>query len=139
MKLSWKIYSFGFALLIMLQVVYSLLPDSAPNVYYKILISFDKIFVWKYCFHFLNVFLDLFGLVPLLLFVFKKKWFAPIFWKIFFFVKIGAIFFGNYYETNLMGTIIAANKLLATASLITGLLVILPYYIAIFLYAFRRK
>jgi hypothetical protein len=138
MKLSWKIYSFGYALLVILGVAYSLWPDSAPSGYYKILISFDKSFLWQYIFHFISTLLDVLGLLPLFLFVFQKKWFVALFWKIFFFVKILGIFAGNSYEANFLGTVFAVNKLTAIASSLIGLALILPYYIAIYLYAFRR-
>lgn len=139
MRLSWKIYSLFYALIILSGAVYSLWPYSHPIVYYRILISFDKIFIWQYALHYAGILLDVFGLVPLFLFVFQKRWLPKLFWKIFFFIKVYGIFVGNYYEANIMQTISAANKLIAFSSLITGLIIILPAYIAIFLYAFRRK
>lgn len=139
MKLRWKIYSFGYALLIILQAVYAFLPNSPANVYYRILISFNKIYLWQYILHYLSIFLELFGLVPLFLFIRQKKWLAPLFWKVFFFVKILGLCTGNYYEANLVGTFLAVNKILALICSITGLMLLLPYYIALYLYAFRQK
>lgn len=139
MKLSWKIYGFVYALIVLLETYIALHPDSNPNTYYKILISFDKRFLWQYILHYFSVLIEVFALAGLFLFVFKKNWLPNLFWKIFFFVRILGLFVGNYYEANITGTMFIANKLLTSVSILIGLIAIVPSYIGLFLYAFKRK
>lgn len=126
-------------MVVLLETFFALYPQSGPNVYYRILISFDKKFIWQYMQHYLSVFIELSSLVPLFLFAFKKTWLPAGFWKIFFFVRILGIFIGNFYEANLIGTMLIANKLSAIIMLLIGFIIILPSYIAIFLYGFKKK
>ncbi|MDP2939435.1 MAG: hypothetical protein Q8O13_05095 [Candidatus Omnitrophota bacterium] len=139
MRLSWKIYSCGYAIFVLLETSYSLFPNTPTNVYYKILISFNKAFIWQYILYYIKISLEVFGLAPLFLFVFKKKWLLPIFWKIFFFTKIVGLFLGNNYECRLVKTFFAVNKIFTLALLLSALLIILPYYVVLYLFAFKQK
>ncbi len=137
MRFGWKIYSFLYCPLTLTGVGYSLWPNSKPSVYYHLLVSFNQAYWWQYVFYYLRVGLDLFGLVPLLLFVCQKKWLAKLFWKVFFWVKILSLCLGSFYEFKLVKSYFLDAPVLTSISALTSLLSLLPYYLAIYLYAFH--
>ncbi len=139
MRLSWKIYTFFYCLMIILGAGYSLWPNSSPNVYYKILVSFHKDYQWQYILYQARIFFDLFGLVPLLLFIWRKNWLKKLFWKAFFPLKILSLFLGSFYEIKVVKSYFPDAPLLTSATVLASLLAILPYYAAIFGYAFRKN
>lgn len=71
---------------------------------------------------------SLFGLVPVFLFAYEKRFLKPIFWKAFFLLFI-------FFE--LKDVIFLDRWRIQSPYLFLGIFVTLPSYLAIFLYAFR--
>ena len=139
MRLTWKTYIFLYTIFVLVSTVYSLIPTSQISVYYKIIIHMEKIYLISYFNHFLFIFLELFTLLPLFLFVSKKRYFQPIFWKGFFILRVTNAITNSYYEYGFYSNLLKINPKITIISILISAILILPAYIALFMYAFRQK
>lgn len=74
---------------------------------------------------------SLFSIVPLFLYAYKKSFLKQVFWKIFFFILI-------VFELKDIPVFVIKNPQFLLNGLF-GIILSLPCYIAIFLYAFKRE
>jgi len=98
----------------------------------------EKIYLVSYFNHFLFIFLELFSLLPLFLFAFKKSWFSLVFWKGFFILRIVNAAANNYYEYGFYSNLLKISPKITAISILISVILILPAYIALFMYAFRQ-
>lgn len=139
MRLSWKLYIFLYAFVVILSVAYYLSADSQLILYHKITVSMDKIFYINYYNHYLFIFLEVFSLLPLFLFAFKKRIFGTAFWKLFFMFKITNALVINYFEHGFYGNLLVIMPKFSPIAILISILMILPAYTALFMYAFMQN
>jgi hypothetical protein len=139
MPLRWKIYAWLYCLLVAATVTISLLPDSGIYQYYRILLLLDPA-RWTnlFLFYFANV-MEITSLVPLLLFVFKKRLLSQNFWKIIFIGRLVGLLWGHNYEYNVMTSYLAANFIPNLIAILVSISMSLPSYTAQFVYSFRKR
>ncbi len=136
---GWKIYLVFYVFLAAGNMLAVMLPRQTVHVYYQILIHFDKAYVWPYYLNVASAAAACFTAVPLFLFVSGKRLFGALFWKIFFFVRLLLDIFGRGYEISFFKAFLATDPLLAGMAFGLSLTVLLPSYLALGIYAFRRK
>ena len=139
MRLAWKIYVFCYAAFILASIILFLAASSPVSFYFSMLIHMKKIYLAGYLNRFLFIFLEFFSLLPLFLFAFKKRWFTQIFWKGFFILKVTNLIFNNYYEYAFYRNFFSISPRVTASFISIILMIILPAYIALFLYAFRQR
>lgn len=139
MRLSWKLYIFLYAFVVALSVVYYLSADSQLILYHKITVSMNKIFCINYYNHYLFIFFEVFSLLPLFLFAFRKRLFSAAFWKLFFMFKVTNALVINYYEHGFYSNLLVITPKFSPIAILISILMILPAYAALFMYAFKTE
>lgn len=89
--------------------------------------------------HYAGAIIEIFCLVPLFLFAFEKKWLSPVFWKIVLFLRVLGLLSANFFEVELIKALLFANTFLTLLSLLIAFLILLPSYVALYIYAFEKQ
>ena len=137
--LRWKIYFFLFLPIACgnaLSVVY---PESPLYVYYHVLISFHKDYMFFYLLNVINALVNTLCLIPLFLYVFQVSFLSKRLWQWLFVIRIIFDIIGHDYEIKFFKSLFYINVWYGLSSLILLIALTIPSYFACFRYAFRQK
>ena|SRR3989338_8595140 len=138
-SLPWKIYFFLFVPFPVTGLLGITLPQGTVYSYHHVMMAFDKSYAMIYWLNVTCAVVNVLSLVPFFLFVFQKRFLYPKAWQYFFIARIIFELTGHAYETNVIKSLIFTDLWIAASSLFISFAVILPSYIAGFLYAFRSE
>jgi len=137
-RLLWEIYFLMIALFIARQAFLFFDPGSDVQMYFRILTAFDPYFSFGYYCAFVRVVLAALSLLPLLLFIYRRRLFTPSFWQIYFALLFIFDIMGFPFEMQFFRSIFLDNPLLSLGGLLFAISAYIPAYVAIYLYAFRQ-
>jgi len=135
-KISWKIYFAIYAFVAILNTTFLFSPGSQMFWYYQVLVAFHPVLIIPYGLNVLSVVLNLLTLIPLYLFIADRRWLHPRLWGYFFVARLLLEFFGKSYDKNVLSSLFHNDPTSAWLSLGMVTCLMLPSYIALFLYAF---
>ncbi len=136
---GWKIYLFLYGLLCIGNTLAVISNEEIIYTYYHVLIHFDDKYLLPYYLNVGSATFSLIALIPLILFTFHKKWLNPRVWQIVFGVRLLLDIFGRSYEYNFFISLQHNDLNLAAIAIFLTIAIMVPSYIATFLYAFHRK
>lgn len=143
-RVNLRNWIWGSAFLIYLFVVtanaiYFFWSDSAMNLYYQILMAYNIYFLVPFCLNALSVILNILTLLPFYLFIRRINFLVPSFWQWLFIFRLAADITGRSYEFQFIKSLFYQDPQTGFSLISVYLLLVLPSYIALYLYAFDRE
>lgn len=138
-RFIWEVYFLMIALFIARQAFIFFDPLSDVQLYFRILRSFDPIFLFSYFCSYFRIFLGLFSYLPLLLFIYRIRLFPPLIWQVYFALLVIFDIIGHPYEMLFFRSLFLDSPLLCLGGFLFAISAYIPAYIAIFIYAFRQN
>lgn len=135
----WKIYFLLYAPLIINHLLASFLSSSENYTYYHILISFEKNYYLVYVLNILSDITECVSLIPLFGFIFRARILNPRIWQWVFYARVILDITGHFYEWNILRAFLHNERLIALAGFGISAALLIPSYIAHFLYAFKQN
>lgn len=114
-------------------------PESEIAFYYHTLLAYDRYFFFPYALNVLAVLCTAFTLVPFYCFLFQRQIFKTTFWRFFFVFRLALDITGRSYEFKVVQAMFYHDAIAGIHLSLFALLLFLPSYIALFLYAFKPK
>lgn len=136
---SWKIYSFIFALLVITNLAIVLSPSSELYIYHHILMAFSRSYGFSYYLRLIAAIVNLFALIPLFMFSFRKNLLNRRLWQTILIIRIIFDITGHSYEFKSLKAILYIDLWTGLSLFILAAAFILPSYEACFRYAFSKK
>ena len=137
-KWPWKVYFFIAIIPGIKNIVALFIQDTELDQYYRILIAFKESYrIWYY----LNIAafaVEALSLLPLIFFVFHRKFLPALIWQILFITRVALLFTGHSYEVKHVQSFFHMDIRVAVAAVLIIFLFTLPSYLAHFYYAFRQ-
>ena len=135
-KWAWKIYLVIFSLFTLANLISILYENSYLYIYYNILITFHKSYLFSYWYAVLCNVISLISLISLYLFVFRIKFLKAVFWQWVFVFKIVFDLLGHSFEIKALKSLFYNDARLGFVSVVLMIAILLPSYVAAFQYAF---
>ena len=107
-------------------------------LYYHIVVAFDINFFGIYFSNLIAVVLNTLGLLPLYLYVYQINFLNKSFWRWFLVLRLAFDVTGHNYEMNFIKALSHDNALLSMKAILTYVMLNLPSYMALYVYAFSN-
>ena len=134
----WRAYAVLFTFTALAHAYYFFKPNSAPVVYYVMLMGFHKAYAVIFFLNILAVLATLASSVPMLCCAFGID-FRLRLWQWLFYLRVFTDLAGHHYEWKFLQTIFAYDILYGLLAVASWLIPLIPSYIAHYLYAFKVK
>ena len=136
LRWSWKVYLAFFILLVARGAYRFFTPQTPEHVYWDILRAFDPFFWLPYTLTSLRVAVNVFHVLPLVLYIDRRR-VGPFFlWKILFFLRLALDMTGHPYETKFFVSLYRQEPGFCLGTLALAMAAWGPSYWACFRYAF---
>lgn len=135
---AWKIYLILYSIGMLFILLTFLVDESMAQKYYRILMMFNQTYGILYHLNLLNLIVELLCLIPLFLFTFHIRWLPAIVWQILFEARIVFFLASHSYEWKTLSALAHADGITTIAATLIFTIFVLPSYIAVFHYAFKR-
>jgi hypothetical protein len=137
--LVWEVYFLILALFIAAKVLSFFDPASDIYFYFKTLQAFDMYFLVAYTFNLLQVLFSLMMLVPLLLYIYRRRLGPASLWQVYFTLLLALDALGHPYEMQFIRAAYMDWPVHGIMEFIYQYMIYLPAYLAVFIYAFRQE
>lgn len=134
----WKVYFLIYFLIVTVDIGTFFSPESPKNIYYQVLIAFDSLFIVPFLLNALAVILDVLSLVPFYGFIEGIAFLSKKFWRLVFMTRLVLALWGHSYDFQLIRSLSHENINNALAFVAVAILLNIPSYAAMFLYAFQK-
>lgn len=138
-SLSWRIYFIVFSTISIGNLLVILNVHSPIYTYYHTLLAFNENYIFTYFFNIISCGLNVLSLLALFAYIYKRRIFNILFWKIFLVLRIIFEASGHLYETRFLQSLWYTDTLMAVITIFLSLVVVLPSYLACFRYAFKQN
>jgi len=135
----WALYFLIYFLAILFSASPLLDPTSEIRFYYRVLIAFNPLFLFTFLLNVLAVTLNVISLLPFYGFVFHRNFCSQNFWRYFLVLRLACDVLGHSYEFKFIQSMFYHNVSAGVHLVIVTLIWNIPSYVALYLYAFRRK
>ena len=135
-RFVWELYLWVVLFFTLRKAVSFFHPESASYLYFHILQAFDSLFLFNYFANLIQIFLNLVHVIPLALFIYRRRLFPASLWQVLFILKIIFDIAGHRYETSQFASFLHHDPLIALLLFIPSMAIYVPAYIAQFQYAF---
>lgn len=141
MKFSWRdlniwhFYSIVFIVFTINRTIQLVDNESVVFKYYNTLLGLKLYHL--YCFQYLQCFLELVSLIPLILFTLNKEDNSQNFWKSIWILRIIANTYSHSYDFKIIGMFATENPLSGILAMIQLITMYLPSIIACFIFSFQ--
>jgi len=136
---AWKIY---FAIYIFLTAsnIYAFCSEESPVFwYYQILLAYADLFTIPFILAALSLIFNSLAILPLFLFIERKTLLTARIWKYFFIFRVILDALGKSYENQVLRSLFQDSVLIGGMAVCIMILLVLPSYLANYLYAFKRN
>ncbi len=113
--------------------------ESSLRNYYVILTIFDVYFLIPFFMNALMIILNVFSIIPIYCYIFKRNFFSEKFWRLFLVLRITAEAAGHHYESKVVQAFWFDDPWVSISIVVMGLCWIIPSYIVLYFYAFKRS
>jgi|GEM_PF-2310183 len=137
-RLGFRIYFFFIAWVSIGDFAVLLLPETESYMYYHTMQTLLPSAIMFYDYALLRSFVNLICLIALLAYAFNGKQTAGWFWRPLFLARIATDFIGHNYELQFFKSSFHGDRLAFTATLVFYGLLLIPFYFAHYVYAFRK-
>jgi hypothetical protein len=133
----WILLFFVYALFISFKTYEFFVAGSPYQTYYQFLIGFNLLFFLPYSLNVCSVTMNALSLFPFIFFLTRNFVLSPLFWKLFLLLRIILDLTGRSYEFLSIKSLFYQDLRSPLLAIGAMLAIILPSYIAHYLYAFK--
>lgn len=140
-KSNWilKIYYFFFTFISIGHWAIVLYPRSNIYLYYQVLMAFNPSYLINYTLCVLNATVNILNLIPLHLYIFRKRFLEPEFWQLLFALKVIFDLTNHQYEYNCIKSLYYFSNIKTSLYMTVSIvLMFFPSYVLCYRYAFQQ-
>ena len=119
--------------------------NSAPQIYYQILVGFNSLFLVNYLLHVLAIIFDIIAIIPFYNYIkpesaiLTSRYFSSWVWKWLLAIRVGLLVVGHSYDYKQLQSIYLDNYLITFIAASLSILLYAPSYYANFIIAYRQE
>lgn len=138
-NLGWKIYFVFFFFWASSYTFELLWPHTAIHLFYRILMAFHGTLKIFFIFNVVYAFFELLAAIGIYLYIYEISFLDRRIWRHIFWIRIILSLFGRLYETIFVKSLIVNAPSVGWAFLISAASLLIPSYLILYKYAFRKE